>query len=143
MKPIVCATRGGEACRRTQERAIQLAKEQNAELIFLYAADPGIVGPVDESLHEALKKETSRLGTALLHMAQARAEKQGLTAQTLVLQGPAQESIIEYLQELGAGTLVLGAPRSGAAPAVFTSEGIRGFADTIGEETEMDVVIVT
>ena len=143
MNPIVCATRGGEACRRTQERAIRMAKEQNAELIFLYAADPAIVGPVDESLQEALKKETSRLGAALLRMAQARAAKQGLTAQTMILHGPFQESIAGYLQELGAGTLVLGAPRSGASSVVFTQDGIRSFADTIGEETEMDVVIVT
>ena len=40
MKRIVCATRGGEASRRAQERAISLAKELEAELIFLYVTDP-------------------------------------------------------------------------------------------------------
>ncbi len=34
MGPIVCATRGSEASRRTQERAITLAQERGAPLIF-------------------------------------------------------------------------------------------------------------
>jgi nucleotide-binding universal stress UspA family protein len=143
MQPVVCATRGGEACRRTQERAIHLAKEKDAPLIFLYVADPDLVGPVSEPLEEALRQETARLGRALLRVAQERARKQGLTAQAVVIHGPVQQSIQDYLQQVEADTLVLGAPRVGAAPQVFTAEGIEDFAEAVRQETEVEVIVVT
>lgn len=143
MKPIVCATRGGEACRRTQERAIDLAREQDAGLIFLYVADPSFVGPVDEPLAEALKGEMARLGRALLRIAQSRAQKRGLTAQAVVLHGSVQQSIKDYLQQVGAGTLVIGTPRAGTAPRAFTAEEIQHFANAVREETDVQVVVVT
>jgi nucleotide-binding universal stress UspA family protein len=142
MKPIVCATRGGEACRRTQERAIDLAKQRDAELIFLFVADPTDVGPVDESLVEALKGEIERLGRALLRTAQGRAQKQGLTAQAVVLHGPVEQSIKDYLRQTKAGALVIGAPRTGAAPQAFTREGIQRFAQAVRQETDVEVVVV-
>ncbi len=143
MKPIVCATRGGEACRRTQERAIDLAKEQNAELIFLYVADPDFVGILDESLAEALKGEMARLGRVLLRVAQGRAQEHGLTAKAAVLHGPVQQSIMDYLNQAGAGTLVVGTPRTGTAPHAFTSQGIQDFAAAVRKQTDVEVVIVT
>jgi hypothetical protein len=61
MGPIVCVTRGGEASLRTQERAIQLACERGAALIFLFVADPGFARPVDEKLAAALADELEHL----------------------------------------------------------------------------------
>ena len=143
MQPIVCATQGGEVSRRTQERAIDLAREQGAELIFLYVVDPSFVGPVDESLVEALNDEMARLGRALLRIAQGRAHKQGLTAQAVVTHGSVQQSIIDYLRQVEAGTLVIGTPRTGAASQVFTREGIQQFAQAARDETDVEVVVVT
>lgn len=143
MQPVVCATQGGEASRRTQERAIDLAKEQGAELIFLYVVDPSFVGPVDASLVEPLKDEMAWLGRALLRIAQGRAHKQGVTAQEVVLHGTVQQSIKDYLHQVGAGTLVIGMPRTGGAPQVFTPEGIQQFAQAVRDETDVEVVVVT
>ena len=50
MGPIVCATRGGEAGRRTQERAIALAKERGTELIFLCIFGPNFAGSLSKAL---------------------------------------------------------------------------------------------
>ena len=36
---ILCATRGGEASHHTQERAIELAKERTAKLVFIFVYD--------------------------------------------------------------------------------------------------------
>lgn len=143
MQPVVCATRGGEACRRTQERAIRLAKEKDAPLIFLYIADPSLVGPVSEPLEEALKHENARLGRAVLRVAQERARAQGLAAEAVVIHGSVQTSIQDYLLQVGADTLVLGAPRTGTAQQVFTAQGIDEFAETIRRATEAQVVVVT
>ncbi len=38
---IVCATRGGEESQRTEERAIQVARESGGALTFLYVVDGG------------------------------------------------------------------------------------------------------
>ncbi len=143
MGAVVCATRGGEACRRTQERAIELAKEQNAALVFLYVADPNLVGPVDKPLLESLKSEMGRLGRSLLRIAQGRAQKAGLKSEMAVIHGPVQSSIIEYMRHAGAGTLVLGAPRSGAAPQEFSAQSISRFAQLVRQDANVDVVVVT
>ncbi|MEA3339900.1 MAG: universal stress protein [Chloroflexota bacterium] len=39
MGKILCATRGGEASYRTQDAAIELAKERGDTLLFLYVVD--------------------------------------------------------------------------------------------------------
>lgn len=36
---VLCATRGGEASYRTQDAAIAMAKQEDAELVFLFVAD--------------------------------------------------------------------------------------------------------
>ena len=142
MKTVVCATRGGEACRRTQERAIQMAQEQEADLSFLYVADPHLMDPVDEGLAEALKGEISRLGRSLLRIAQNRANKAGQKAEVSVVYGPVQESIINFLRQEGATTLVLGAPRSKAVAREFSSKGIDDFAQIARQELDIEVEVV-
>lgn len=142
METIVCATRGGEACRRTQARAIELAKERNAELIFLYVLDPSLVGPVDESLAGALREEMARLGRALLRVAQSRAKEQGLDTQTVVLEGQVRDKIKHAVQKYLASTLVIGSPLSNAAHQTFTKESIKSFADIIREELKIEVIVV-
>jgi nucleotide-binding universal stress UspA family protein len=143
MRPIVCATQGGEVSRRTQEKAIALAQEQGAELIFLYVADLSSVGPVADSLIEVLKDEMARLGRALLRIAQGRAHKQGLTAQAVVVHGPLQQSIIDYLRQVEASVLVIGTPRTGAVSQSFSLEGIQRFAQSVRQETGVEVMVVT
>ena len=143
MKPIVCATRGGEACRRNQERAIDLAKERDTELIFLYIVDPSLVGPVKESLAEVLNDEMARMGRSLLRIAQGRAREREVVAQVAVRYGPVQQSIKDYLREVGASTLVVGTPRTGTPPQAFKPTEIQRFAQEVYEEMGVEVVVVT
>ncbi|OQY18688.1 MAG: hypothetical protein B6I34_10380 [Anaerolineaceae bacterium 4572_32.1] len=143
MSSIICATRGGEACRRTQEKAVALAKEQGAELTFLYVADSSFVGPVDKSLADAVTDEMARLGRALLRVAQLRARDQGLAAQTVVLQGPVQQSIKDHLRQVEASTLVIGAPRTGTPPQTFTPPEIQRFAQAMRQDLDIEVLVVT
>ncbi len=143
MGPVLCATRGGEACRRTQEKAIDIAQERGVELIFLYAVDLSTIGPVDEALEEPLRGEMARLGRSLLRMAQARARKRGMNASTQLLFGSVSASVKEYVRDKPASTLVLGTPRIGTARQVFTTEGIQSFAQGISDDGDVDVVVVT
>ncbi|RMF27767.1 MAG: universal stress protein [Chloroflexi bacterium] len=141
MGPIVCATRGGEASRRTQERAIALAKERNAELIFLCVVDPGFAGPQSDAVAAALEDELKRLGRSLLNIAQARAREQGIPAKVICLSGPVWEEIEAYLRRAGAATLVIGAPRIEPTSQAF-GEDVQHFIQHVRQNLGIEVVVV-
>jgi len=142
MRPIVCATRGGEASRRTQERAIALAKERGAELIFLCVVDPNFVKPTNKALAAALRSELKRLGRALLYIAQARAKEQGVDAKAVVRSGPVRDTIEAYLREVDAGTLVIGAPRGETTLQALDPGQVDLLAEDVERELGIEIVIV-
>ncbi|MGC9335112.1 MAG: universal stress protein [Anaerolineae bacterium] len=143
MAPIVCATRGGEAGRQTQERAIVLAKERGSDLIFLCVCSPVPAGDYPEALASALVKEQQWLDRALLTTARARAQKQGIDAGIVCLTGPVMETIQSYLRQVGASTLVLGQPKVGSALAAFQPTRVRSFAEEVRLSTDVEVIVVT
>ena len=136
MRPIVCATRGGEVSRRTQERAIALASERDAELIFLCVVDPRFAKLADESLAVSLADELQRMGESLLSIAQTRAQKQNVVTRTAVLHGSAWQNIEDYVRKVDAGALVIGSPRTG-------SESVHHLAEEMHKNTGVEVVLVT
>jgi nucleotide-binding universal stress UspA family protein len=143
MGPIVCATRGGEAGRRTQERAIALAKERGAELIFLCVFDPGFAGRLNDTLAAAVAKEQQWLGRALMGVAQARAREQGLEAGAVVRSGPVLEGIEEFLCESSASTLVIGEAKIDSALSAFRHGTVQSCARHVEQNTSVEVVVVT
>jgi nucleotide-binding universal stress UspA family protein len=142
MCPIVCATRGGEASRRTQEQAIALAKERGDELIFLCVFDPGFAGPLNDALAAAVAEEQRWLGRALLGIAQARAQGRKVKTQAEVRSGPVLESIEDYLRQAKADTLVIGASKEGSSLSSFGLSEVQRFADKVREDTGVEVVVV-
>ena len=142
MGPIVCATRGGEASRRTQERAIALARERGVPLLFLFVADTNFTRPANQALAEALADELERLGRRLLCIAQARAREQKVEADMVVRQGPVRQTIEDFLQEVNASMLVLGVPRTGLGAQAFAPGELPQFAQEIRAATGVVVVVV-
>jgi nucleotide-binding universal stress UspA family protein len=143
MGPIVCATRGGEASRRTQERAIALAQERGADLIFLCIVDASFANPLNERLAVALEDELKRLGRSLLYVAEARAQERGIAAQTVCMSGPIRENIQTYLERVGASTLVIGDSRSHAIHQAFGSGKVSDFANMLRQTVNVEVIVVT
>ncbi len=142
MGPIVCATRGGEASRRTQERAIALARERGDHLIFLFVADTNFVQPNNQALADVLADELERLGRRLLCIAQARAQEEGILADMVVRHGTVRQTIEGFLREVKAGTLVLGAPGTGSEKKTFSQEELPQFAQAISLNTGVEVIVV-
>ncbi len=145
VRPIVCATRGGEASRRAQERAIALAREQGAPLIFLFVADTGPLEKMKPSkdLAGVLADELEQMGASLLCIAQARAHEHGVEADMVVRRGAVRPALESFLREVDAGTLVIGAPERGAEhPPVFDPAGIDHFAAQIRAGLGVEVVVV-
>ena len=143
MGPIVCATRGGEAGRRTQERGIALAKERGAELIFLCVFDPDFAGPLNSALSAAVVEEQQWLGRALMSVAQARARERGVEASAMVLSGPVLGSIEEFLCESDASTLVIGEAKINSALSAFRPGSVQTCARHVEQNTDVEVVVVT
>jgi nucleotide-binding universal stress UspA family protein len=140
--PIVCATHGGEASRRTRERAIQLAKESGAELIFLYVVDPSFAQDTDEAMQAAIADELNRLGRSLLGIARAQAEKEGVRTRAVVKLGPIQETIKDYLRQVNASRLVIGAAKPSERAPTFDAAKMEGFAGVVQNELNIEVVTV-
>jgi nucleotide-binding universal stress UspA family protein len=140
---IVCATRGGEAGRRTQERAVALAKEQGDELVFLCVFDPAFAGNLSDALSEAVVQEQQWLGRTLVNVAQSRARKQGVNAHAVVRSGPVLENIENFVRESCASTLVIGEPKVDSALGTFKLDSVQSCADQMVDKTGIDVVVVT
>lgn len=142
MGPIVCATRGGEASRRTQEYAMALAEQKGAALIFLYIADPLATNASSSGLDDAVVDELSQLGHRLLSIARRRAAERGLAADTVVRVGPLQETLEQYVREVRASILVIGAPRVASRERAGSPEDLPAFANHIQAATGVEVVVV-
>jgi nucleotide-binding universal stress UspA family protein len=140
---IVCATRGGEAGRRTQERAIALAKERGDELVFLCVFDPAFAGNLSDVLAEAVVQEQQWLGRALTNVAQSRAREQGVDAHAVVRSGPVVANIEDFVRESCASTLVIGKPKVNSALDTFQLGKVQSCADQMVDKTGIDVVVVT
>jgi nucleotide-binding universal stress UspA family protein len=142
METIVCATRGGEASRRAQDKAIELAKARGARLIFLNVADMEFMSDTAAPLVVDVQREMVRMGEFMLLMAQERAEEQGVTAETIVCPGRVRHVIITCLQEVGATTLVLGRPHPKSQARVFDEAEVDPFAEFVRTATGVEVVTV-
>ena len=140
---VVCATRGGEAGRRTQERAIALAKERGTELIFLCVCDPNFAGSLSKALSAAVVEEQQWLGRSLVSVAQVRAQEQGVEAGAVVLSGVILDSIEEFLCESGASTLVIGEAKIDSALSAFRHGMVQSCARHVEQNTSVEVVVVT
>lgn len=138
---IVCATRGGQGSRAAQLRAIELAKEQESKLVFLYVVDVHVIGEYEEVLASAIRAEFHWLGRALLRVAQQRAEQSDVDAEIVIRDGEVKEEIERFLQETQASLLLLGAPRE-TSTYVFGDDAIEQFAETIEGDTGVPVEVV-
>ncbi len=142
MGPIVCATRGSEASRRTQERAITLAQERRAPLIFLFVVDTALIRPANMDIADVVADELERLGRRLLGIAQARAREQGVEAEMAIRHGDVQQGVESFLREVNADTLLIGAPRSGAEHPAFDPAALDEFAKRLRTSIGVEVIVV-
>jgi nucleotide-binding universal stress UspA family protein len=142
MGPIVCATRGGEASRRTQERTIALARERETPLVFIFIVDPNFIKPADKALAEVVMDELEQLGRRLLCIAQARAYEHGIQAEMAIRHGDVQQTVENFLREVSASMLVIGAPKGNSGRAVFDPAAMSQFAQQIRASLGVEVVVV-
>lgn len=133
MSVIVCATGIGNQSRFVQARAVEIARKQQGRLVFVHVVDVAQLGELDESLLEAAKTELAWLGSAILRLAQDRAHRRGVHADSVVLYGNVCSTLEEFLSQQPVDLLLMGEA---------TNEALARFAHYIQDELGIPVHIV-
>lgn len=139
MTTILCATRGGEASIRTQMKAIELAKERGADLLFLYVADVEFLGHMTGGIVVDVATELENMGEFLLLMAKERAEREGVTAHTVVKRGDFRAALLEAAAEGEASLIVFGSP---GEESVTRRDYLENLTAGITAESGIETIIV-
>lgn len=138
MSTILCATRGGEASYHAQNRAIALAQERDATLVFFFVADVQFLSHTRAPIVVDAEVEIEHMGEFLLLMAKERAEKAGVQAGTLVKHGDFREALKAAIRETGSDTVVFGSPR---ARNKTTVEYLQNLSQELADEFGVETVI--
>lgn len=141
MKKILCATRGGEASRQTQDAVIAMAKEQGARVLFLFVVDVEFLKLAVRGVRpDVVATEMTHLGEFLLAMACERAAAQGVEAEMCLRHGPLVAALESAALEEGADAIVFGRP---AGPdSSFSLTDLERLAAKIEQDTGIKAYII-
>jgi hypothetical protein len=141
MANVLYPTRGADPTYRNQDGVIEYAREQGATLFFLYVSDVRFLdhfaSPVPVDL---VRAEIDEMGEFMLAMAQERAERKGVQAQTLVRSGEFLDVLSDVVRDLAVEVVILGRPAR--ETAITTPEYIGNLARTLEADLEVEVLVV-
>ncbi|MFN2302827.1 MAG: universal stress protein [Anaerolineales bacterium] len=137
---ILCPTRGGKESYPNQNYAINLAKERKDDLLFLYVSDIRFLKRAGPPIVVDIEGEMAEVGDFLLSMAQERAEKAGVIAQTLVRNGIFSKVLRDVITEYDIETVILGSStqESGIVPAGRLEE----LSIELGKDLGVEFIVV-
>ena len=139
MDTILCLTRGGKAAYPNQDRAIALAIDRDAKLLFLYVTN------VEFLDHTALPKlidveaEMEEMGEFLLYMAQERAQKAGISAGAIVRRGIFRQALKNVIKEHAVTTVILGS--SSKVPGALGTEYVNKLGAELNAEFDVEFIL--
>lgn len=139
-KTILCPTRGGRPSYPNQDQAIALAKERNAELLFLYVSNVRFLGRTASPILVDIETELDEMGEFLLTMAQERAEKAGVKADITVHRGGFREALKKIMEEREISAVVLGSSSEGTG--YTTREYIEELSAEMSTKSGVEFIIV-
>ena len=140
MKIILSPTRGGEKSYPNQDFAIQLANEMGAKLIFLYVSDVQFINQMSSPVLIDVAAELEEMGGFLLAMAQERASKSGIDAETVVRSGAFREVVETLIPQYEVSTLVLGSSDNDSGHT--TNEYMRQLREELADTHQIEVLLV-
>jgi nucleotide-binding universal stress UspA family protein len=108
-KKIVCGVTGSAASQKAALKAAQLAKENEADLIFVYAVDISFLkGMTVELTSQFAQKTLEHLGGHILDQAEEVSAGVGITPRKVLRPGEVLEVLKQVLKEEKADLLVIG-----------------------------------
>ena len=141
MTTILSPTRGGERSYPNQDYAIQLAKQRGADLLFLHVSDIQFLNHRSSPILIDVVAELEEMGEFLLAMAQERAAKAGVQAQTVVRSGVFREVLSDLIPQFEIATLILGS--SEEEPGHTTSEFLVNLSQEMVRQHGLEVLLVS
>ena len=140
MTTILCPTRGGQSSFPNQDRAIAIARERGAELLFLYVSNIRFLNGLASPLLVDVETELDEMGEFMLAMAQERAEKAGVRAKTVVRRGVFRQALAEVVREYQVSAIILGSAVEGTG--LTTPDYLEDLTRSILTETGIEVILV-
>ena len=140
MKTILCPTRGGSESHPNQDFAISLAKERGADLLFLYVSDIRFISRAGPPIVVDIEGELAEVGDFMLSMAQERAEKKGVTADTAVRSGVFTDVLREIIVERQVATVILGSASNEAG--LVSEKHLAEMSTELGQELGVEFFVV-
>jgi hypothetical protein len=141
MKKILCATRGGEASRRTQDAVIAMAQEAGASVLFLFIVDVEFLRSTARGVRtDVVGRELEHMGEFLLAIAVERATAQGVEADICVRHGSLIEALESAAREEGVDAIAFGKPAG--VESSFSLTDLEQLATRIEEDTGIQTYIV-
>ncbi|MFP5213756.1 MAG: universal stress protein [Acidobacteriota bacterium] len=109
-KKIVCGVTGSAHAQKAALEAARLAKENCAELVYVYAVDSTFArgGMAVELSHEYVDESLERLGGYILDHASELARTQGVVPKKVVKRGAVMDVLKEVVKAEGADLLMIG-----------------------------------
>jgi nucleotide-binding universal stress UspA family protein len=138
---IVCAIRGGPASRLTIEKAIELAKDRDLTLYFLYIVNIDFLDHTIISRVSTISQQMEQMGEFIMTSAQANAMLKGIKAQGLVRHGNITDEISKACHEIQADYLVVGRPKLQREDSLFTQDLLADFIKRVEEQTGAKVIL--
>ena len=141
MPTILRPTRGGEASSPNQDRAIAIAKERDADLLFLYVSNVHFLNRVASAVLVDVEAELDELGEFLLTMAQERAEMAGVRATTTTRRGDFRQALADVIEEHEEITMVVLGTAAGGT-GVIPPGYLEDLVQELLTETGVEVILV-
>ncbi|MDP6459760.1 MAG: universal stress protein [Candidatus Hydrothermarchaeota archaeon] len=115
IRHIVVSTIGSDSCKRAENKGIELAKKENAQLTFLYIVDTSFLSGIPRRIHgvDSAEKDLRRIGRIILERALERSVKKGLKAETAIRTGSVMEELKRFLMESQTDLLLIGCEKRG------------------------------
>jgi nucleotide-binding universal stress UspA family protein len=142
---IICAVRGIPESRKAVTKAIDLALEHDAKLIFCFVIDVEFIGQSAPTLTTlgAAYEQLENLGEFSMIILTDRAKRRGVEdVEYLIRKGELSAQLFQVVKETEADILVIGRPVPQRSRGVFTPADFDAFIEKIEAETGVQVIQV-
>ncbi len=141
---IVCGVTGSEASLNAASHAARMAKERNAQLVYVFAIDLRFLDGMAIELSGHVAAEALRqVGATILERAASVAHAYAVTPKNVLREGPVLQVLKDVVREERATVLVIGRdPHSFFEKVVFKRDWVEDHIQELKAETGVDVVVV-
>ncbi len=148
---IICATKGSKESQIAEDKAIEIAKENNADLIFLHIIDIELLekgGDVSEGDIEDLESGMKHVGEVILEAAIDKATEKGIAREKISKEeatGKFMEIMKAQVEKHNADLVIVGhsmANEGLMGRLLFSKEKPGAFEKKIREELKCEIRII-